>query len=281
MFRQMRRFKQQVSDDVCKNILQEEKRGVLSVLGDDGYPYGIVLDYYYDSDKNKIYFHGAKEGHKIDSLKKCNKCSFVVMNKGYKEDNSWIWHITSVVCFGKIRFVNDRDEFVPLLRKIGNKYYPNKSIKSCEITYYDSLGSYKNLSEYDENKHLIKLSEIYDDFKTETFYDENDCIIKFVEKDAKNNIKSSKQYINKDGECIKTIVKDGLGNERYHIDHLRKNKSNVLKNINVFLFPNNNLIGKEFIIQNNESGVTKFIYTNKDGKRIKYEALCDLLGDDI
>ena len=133
MFRQMRRFKQQVSDDVCKNILQEEKRGVLSVLGDDGYPYGIVLDYYYDSDKNKIYFHGAKEGHKIDSLKKCNKCSFVVMNKGYKEDNSWIWHITSVVCFGKIRFVNDKYEFVPLLRKIGNKYYPNKEEVEKEI----------------------------------------------------------------------------------------------------------------------------------------------------
>ena len=133
MFRQMRRFKQQVSDDVCKNILQEEKRGVLSVLGDDGYPYGIVLDYYYDADKSKIYFHGAKEGHKIDSLKKCNKCSFVVMNKGYKEDNSWIWHITSVVCFGKIRFVNDKDEFVPLLRKIGNKYYPNKEEVEKEI----------------------------------------------------------------------------------------------------------------------------------------------------
>ena len=133
MFKQMRRFKQQVSNDVCKNILQEEKRGVLSVLGDDGYPYGIVLDYYYDSDKNKLYFHGAKEGHKIDSLKKCNKCSFVVMNKGYKEDNSWIWHITSVVCFGKIRFVNDKYEFVPLLRKIGNKYYPNKEEVEKEI----------------------------------------------------------------------------------------------------------------------------------------------------
>ena len=140
---------------------------------------------------------------------------------------------------------------------------------------------YKNLSEYDENKHLIKFSEIYDDFKTETFYDENDCIIKFVEKDTNNNIKSSKQYINKDGECIKTIVKDGWGTERYHIDHLIKNKGNVLKNINVFLSPDNKLIGKEFIIHNNESGFTKFIYTNQNGKRIKYEVLSGLLGDDV
>jgi nitroimidazol reductase NimA-like FMN-containing flavoprotein (pyridoxamine 5'-phosphate oxidase superfamily) len=55
------------------------------------------------------------------------------MNKGYKEENSWIWHITSVVCFGKIRFVNDKDEFVPLLRNIGNKYYPNKEEVEKEI----------------------------------------------------------------------------------------------------------------------------------------------------
>lgn len=168
-----------------------------------------------------------------------------------------------------------------LIEKTINKYYPDKSIKSCEITYYDSFGSYKNLSEYDKNKHLIKFSEIYDDFKTETFYDENDCIIKFVEKDEKDNIKLLKQYINKDGECVKTVVKDVFGAERYYIEHLRKNKSDVLKNINVFLSPLNKLIGKEFIIHDNESGITKYIYTNKNGKRIKYETLCNLLGDEV
>jgi uncharacterized protein with ACT and thioredoxin-like domain len=137
------------------------------------------------------------------------------------------------------------------------------------------------LSEYDKNKHLIKFSEIYDDFKTETFYDENECITKFVEKDEKDNIKLLKQYINKDGECVKTVVKDVFGAERYYIEHLRKNKCDVLKNINVFLSPLNKLIGKEFIIHDNESGITKYIYTNKNGKRIKYETLCNLLGDEV
>ena len=35
MFRPMRRFKQQITDAECKEILKNEKRGVLSLLGDD------------------------------------------------------------------------------------------------------------------------------------------------------------------------------------------------------------------------------------------------------
>lgn len=37
----MRRFKQQISEAECLRILQEEKRGVLSMHGENGYPYGI------------------------------------------------------------------------------------------------------------------------------------------------------------------------------------------------------------------------------------------------
>ena len=61
MFRPMRRFKQQISDTECKEILKNEKRGVLSLLGDDGYPYGLPLSHFYSEEDNKIYFHGAKE----------------------------------------------------------------------------------------------------------------------------------------------------------------------------------------------------------------------------
>ena len=69
MFRPMRRFKQQISDAQCIEILKNEKRGVLSLLGDDGYPYGLPMSHYYVEEDNKIYFHGAKEGHKIDAIK--------------------------------------------------------------------------------------------------------------------------------------------------------------------------------------------------------------------
>ena len=68
MFREMRRFKQQLSEEECRHILKTEKRGVLAVNGDGGYPYTIPINYIYEEESGKIYFHGAKEGHKIDAL---------------------------------------------------------------------------------------------------------------------------------------------------------------------------------------------------------------------
>lgn len=68
MFREMRRFKQQISEEECIRILKEQPRGVLSMLGDDGYPYGIPLDYLYMEDGH-LYFHCAKEGHKLDAIR--------------------------------------------------------------------------------------------------------------------------------------------------------------------------------------------------------------------
>lgn len=76
MFRPMRRFRQQLSDSECEQILKEEPRGVLSVHGEDGYPYGMPVNFLYED--GKLYFHGAKQGHKIDALKKDNRVSFCV-----------------------------------------------------------------------------------------------------------------------------------------------------------------------------------------------------------
>lgn len=76
MFRKMRRFKQEISKEECIEILKTEKRGVLSVIGDNDYPYAVPINFYYNDEDGKIYLHGAKEGHKIDSIKSCNKVCF-------------------------------------------------------------------------------------------------------------------------------------------------------------------------------------------------------------
>lgn len=84
MFRQMRRYKQQLSDNDCIQVLKNEMRGVLAVIGDDDYPYTIPLSFYFSEEENKIYFHGACKGHKIDAIKKCDKASFCVLSNGVK-----------------------------------------------------------------------------------------------------------------------------------------------------------------------------------------------------
>lgn len=69
MFREMRRNKQAVSREGCVQILKTENRGVLSVVGDEGYPYAIPMNFYYEEKEEKLYFHCAREGHKIDAIK--------------------------------------------------------------------------------------------------------------------------------------------------------------------------------------------------------------------
>lgn len=81
MFRKMRRYKQALELPECIDILKQEVRGVLSVIGDDGYPYGVPIDYWYDESNGCIYFHGAKEGHKIDALRLATKLLSACMTK--------------------------------------------------------------------------------------------------------------------------------------------------------------------------------------------------------
>ena len=78
MFRDIVKKKQKLGHQECIEILKNEKRGVLSVVGDNGYPYGMPLNHFYDERDGKIYFHSGKTGHKIDALKNCDKVSFCV-----------------------------------------------------------------------------------------------------------------------------------------------------------------------------------------------------------
>lgn len=123
MFREMRRFKQAVSREECIKILTEEKRAVLAVNGDDGYPYAIPINFYYDNETESIYFHCAKAGHKLDSILKNDKVCFTVYNSGYRKED-WSYYVTSVVVFGRARVMTDEAEIREKIRKFGLKYYP-------------------------------------------------------------------------------------------------------------------------------------------------------------
>ena len=124
MFRKMRRFKQQLSEAECLELLEKEPRGVLALLGDDDYPYAVPLDFLYRD--GKLYFHGAREGHKLDALRRHDKVSFCVMDAGFRREGEWALNIRSVIAFGRIRaMAYDEEGIEELLRELGNKYNPD------------------------------------------------------------------------------------------------------------------------------------------------------------
>jgi nitroimidazol reductase NimA-like FMN-containing flavoprotein (pyridoxamine 5'-phosphate oxidase superfamily) len=107
MFRDLTRKKQKLSTVEYKEILKQEVRGVLAVNGDDGYPYALPINFYYDEESNRIYFHSGKVGHKLDAIAKSDKVSFCVYDKGYHKDGHWSLNIRSVIIFGRIHIIDD------------------------------------------------------------------------------------------------------------------------------------------------------------------------------
>ena len=136
MFRELARKKQALGPVQCIEILKTEPRGVLSVIGDDGYPYGVPMNFWYCEEDGKIYFHSGKIGHKIDALKACDKVSFCVYDKGWQEENDWALHIQSVIVFGKVELVDDRENTVEVTRKLSLKYTPDEAYIDAEVAAY-------------------------------------------------------------------------------------------------------------------------------------------------
>lgn len=133
MFRPMRRIKQQISDDECREVLISEPRGVLSVIGDDGYPYGIPMDHWYSESDGKLYFHCAKEGHKLDAIRACDKVSYCVMDKGYHKEGEWALNIRSVIVFGRIRVVDDERKRIEIGTNLCRKFTDDESYIEHEV----------------------------------------------------------------------------------------------------------------------------------------------------
>ena len=132
MWREMRRKKQQLTQQECEAVLAAGKHGILAVLGDEGYPYTVPLDFLYRD--GKLYFHGAREGHKLDALRRCNKVSFCVMDEGYRREGEWALNIRSVVVFGRVRILPwDEPGIGELLRALGNRYNPDPADVEKEI----------------------------------------------------------------------------------------------------------------------------------------------------
>ncbi len=130
MFREMRRKKQALSSADCATILQEGSSGVLAVAGDDGYPYAVPLSYLYTG--GKLYFHGAKAGHKVEALKRNPKASFCVVAKDQVAPTEYTTRFQSVIAFGTVRMVEDEQEKRAAIEKLAIKYAPKDSTANRE-----------------------------------------------------------------------------------------------------------------------------------------------------
>lgn|SRR5574344_923226 len=128
MFREMRRIRQMMPETDVLAILGRNTNGVLSVTGDDGYPYGVPVSYVYAH--GKIWFHCATEGHKIESIKKNPKVCFTIVDTDDIDAQHFTTQFRSIIAFGKAEIVTDQNERELAFNAIMDKYSPHETIES-------------------------------------------------------------------------------------------------------------------------------------------------------
>jgi len=99
MFREMRRNRQLLSTEDTKAVLDRCTNGVLACRGDEGYPYAVPLSYVWDD--GVIFFHSARQGHKLDNLRANPRVSFAVVETFEALPGKFAANYRSAIAFGK------------------------------------------------------------------------------------------------------------------------------------------------------------------------------------
>ena len=136
MFRPLRKKSNAADDAAARELLARERRGVLAVAGDDGYPYAVPVNYFYDADAGKIYLHGSKRGHKVDANGRNDKVCFTVYgNEHVDQAEPWAPYMQSAVVFGRCKLIDDAARAAEHVRRFALKYYPSAEAVDEELAH--------------------------------------------------------------------------------------------------------------------------------------------------
>ncbi len=136
MFREVLRKKQVLTKEEIDGVLSTALRGVLAVNGEDGFPYALPINFYYDKAAAKIYFHSGKVGYKVDCLKNSSKACFTTQDQGSRGEGEWWLTIKSVIAFGEVAEVTDKKEVERISRALSYKFTTDGEYIKKEIEKY-------------------------------------------------------------------------------------------------------------------------------------------------
>ena len=114
MFRPMRRSRQALGIDACKEVLSRGTSGVLALLGDG----------------EKLYFHCAREGHKLDAIRREARASFCVVDRDEVVPEEYTTYFRSVIVFGRVRVLEDEAQMRAAIELLARRYFPQDSAEN-------------------------------------------------------------------------------------------------------------------------------------------------------
>ena len=128
MFRPMRRSRQALGVDACRDVLARGASGVLALLGDGGWPYAVPMSYAFDGEK--LYFHCAREGHKLDAIRREARASFCVVDRDDVKPAEYTSYFRSVIIFGRVRVLEDEAQKRAAIELLARRYFPEDSAEN-------------------------------------------------------------------------------------------------------------------------------------------------------
>lgn len=112
----MRRKDREIKDPSVIEAVIGAGRFAVCALCVGNEPYAVTLSYGYDKRANRLYFHCAAEGRKIDMLRKNpNVCLSIIEDNGYIEHECSHAYRT-VVIRGRMEFISDEEERLHAIR---------------------------------------------------------------------------------------------------------------------------------------------------------------------
>ena len=130
MMRELRRKRQALSREDCIALLARATSGVLALRDDGPWPYAVPLSFVYHEDR--LYFHSALSGHKLDAIRENPGASFCVIAEDRPMPGELTTYFRSVIAFGSVRRVEDAAEKRQAMRLLGRKYAPDVDLEQVE-----------------------------------------------------------------------------------------------------------------------------------------------------
>lgn len=118
-----------LSGEEMEALLDRARSGVLSTIGEDGFPYGTPINFVRMD--GRIFFHGRKVGEKVSNLKRDPRCCLTVLDEhGFERCGDGACDTTtlyeSVIIRGKVAVIDDVELKTRILRATVDKLTPER-----------------------------------------------------------------------------------------------------------------------------------------------------------
>ena len=124
----MRRSDRQQDRAFALALMDRCTHGVMAIHTGEDMPYCLPLTFVRVGDD--LYFHCAREGHKLDAIRREARASFCVVDRDDVKPAEYTSYFRSVIIFGRVRVLEDEAQKRAAIELLARRYFPEDSAEN-------------------------------------------------------------------------------------------------------------------------------------------------------